>query len=52
MLNNNNNLPPIEEVRELKYQVPSFAEFMKNWKEDEQVNLKKLASTTIKNALQ
>jgi hypothetical protein len=27
---NNNNLPPIEEVRELKNEIPSYEEFMKN----------------------
>ena len=44
---NNNNLPLIEEVRELKNEIPSYEEFMKNWKEDENLNYDDLNSGDI-----
>jgi hypothetical protein len=44
---NNNNLPPIEEIRELKNEIPSFEEFMKTYQADENLNYADLNSGDI-----
>jgi len=35
---NNSNIPPIEEVREIKSEIPSYEEFLRNYKMDERVS--------------
>jgi hypothetical protein len=37
MVNNNNQVPPTEEIRYLDTEIPSFEEFMRNYKSDEVV---------------
>jgi len=44
---NNNNLPPIEEVREIKYEVPSYEEFMKTYQTDESLNYADLGGGSV-----
>ena len=34
-INNNNLIPPTEEIRELKYEIPSYEEFMKTYQPNE-----------------
>jgi hypothetical protein len=45
---NNNNFPPIEEVREIKNEIPSYEEFLRSYKENEHVS----ASYWVENEVQ
>jgi len=48
-INNNNNLPPIEEIREIKeeYKTPSFEEFMRDYKVDSNLNYADLGHSSL-----
>jgi len=47
---NNNNLPPIEEIREIKNEVPSYEEFMRTYQADENLNYADLNGGDISEA--
>ena len=47
MTNINNNLPPIEEIREVKNEIPTFAEFMQTYEYDANLNYADLNSWDI-----
>ena len=47
MVNNNNNIPPVEEIREIKNEIPSFEEFMQSYGYDSNLNYDDLNSGSI-----